>query len=149
MSQLQIINSELAVMVQQILQGVQQMAFDLTALRAAVANEQTVEQSAITLMQGLATQLNNLIANNPNTVNPADIQAIIDGLNQNAKTLANAVTANTVVLPPAPPTPPPAPAPAPTPTTQPPVTTSPTPTSPATPPPPPPPPSSSSGTPTA
>ena len=73
--------------------------FDLTALQTAVANEGTVEASAITLLQGLSAQLQQLIANSGNTVDPAAVQAIVDSINANAATLAAAVTANTPAAP--------------------------------------------------
>lgn len=88
--------------------GINQMAFDLTALKNAAQQETTVEQSAIALLQNLTSQLQTLIANSGNSVNPADIQAIVNQLNNNATTLASAVTANTPATPPTPP-PPPAP----------------------------------------
>jgi hypothetical protein len=60
----------------------------LADLTAAVAADQTVEGSAVTLIQGLATQLAAL----PST--PA-LEALVTQLNQNATTLAAAVAANT------------------------------------------------------
>lgn len=68
---------------------------DLTALTTAVSNEQSVEASAITLLSGLTTELNTLIANSGNTVDPAALQAIVTQITTNATTLAAAVTANT------------------------------------------------------
>ncbi len=82
------------------------MQLDLTALKAAVAQETTVDQSAITLIQGIATQLNNLVAGGQQTVNPADVAAIVTQLQAGTKALADAVTANTALVnPPAPPPP--------------------------------------------
>jgi hypothetical protein len=71
------------------------MALDITALQTAVANETTVEQSAITLMTGLAAKISALIASSGNTVDPVALQAIVDGINQNQAALAAAVAANT------------------------------------------------------
>lgn len=61
-------------------------------LKAAVANETTVEQSAITLLGSLSAQLQAAL----NGGNPtADVQAVIDTMNANQTALAAAVTANT------------------------------------------------------
>ena len=68
----------------------------------------TVEQSAITLIQGIATQLAALIANGATLVAASDVEAVVSQLNTNAAALAAAVTANT-------PAPTPAPTPSPTP----------------------------------
>jgi len=62
---------------------------DLTALQQAVANETTVEQSLITLFNGLAQQLKDAGSD------PVAIQAVVDQLNQNAANMAAAITANT------------------------------------------------------
>jgi len=71
----------------------------LNNLNAAVARETTVEQSAITLIQGIAKQLADLIAKSGNTVDPAELQKIVDGMNANQDALAAAVTANTPAAP--------------------------------------------------
>jgi len=71
----------------------------LDNLNAAVARETTVEQSAITLIQGIAKQLADLIAKSGNTVDPAELQKIVDGMNANQDALAAAVTANTPAAP--------------------------------------------------
>lgn len=66
-------------------------------LKAAVANDTTVEQSAITLLNGLSAQLAAALAGgNPS----ADVQGVIDNINANATSLAAAVTANTPVVKP-------------------------------------------------
>ena len=65
------------------------MAVDLSALQAQVQQNTTVEQSAVTLIQGLAQQLQ--AAQN----DPAAIQSIINSLNSSANSLADAITANT------------------------------------------------------
>ena len=85
------------------------MALDLTALTNAVNAEKTVEQSAITLLSGLTSQIQSLIAASGNTVDPAALQAIVDQVNSDASTLAAAVAANTPASAPAAPAPPPAP----------------------------------------
>lgn len=74
----------------------------LDDLKAAVAAEQTVEQSAITLLNGLTSQLAALVAASNGSVAAADIQAIVTSVNANAAALAAAVTANTPAAPPAP-----------------------------------------------
>ena len=89
----------------------------LDNLTAAVAAEKTVEQSAITLIGGLAQQIKTLIANSGNTVDPAALQALVDQMTASQASLAAAVTANTPAPPPAtppvtPPTTPPATPPA-------------------------------------
>lgn len=85
-------------------QGEQIMA-TLADITAAVAAEKTVEDSVITLLQQLSQMLKDAIAAN----DPVAMQAVVDQLNANAKTLSDAVVANT----PTPPTPAPAPAPTP------------------------------------
>lgn len=65
------------------------MAADLKTIQDAVTNSTTVEQSAITLLQGLAAQ----IASIKN--DPVAIQALADQINANSSALAAAVTANT------------------------------------------------------
>lgn len=69
----------------------------LDNLTAAVTRQTTVEQSAITLIQGIAKQLADLIANSGNTVDPAALQAIVDQMGSSEDALAAAVTANTPV----------------------------------------------------
>lgn len=71
------------------------MALDITALQTAVANETTVEQSAVTLISGLAAQIQALITSSGNTVDPAALQAIVDKMTASQTALAAAVTANT------------------------------------------------------
>lgn len=69
------------------------MAADLTTLQSQVAANTNVIQSAITLIQGLAAQLQ--AAKN----DPTAIQAIIDTMNANDTALAQAVAANTPAAP--------------------------------------------------
>jgi hypothetical protein len=61
-------------------------------LTAAVAAEKTVEDSAVTLLQGLSAQLSAALAS---TTPDTAVQAVIDSINANATGLASAVTANT------------------------------------------------------
>jgi hypothetical protein len=62
---------------------------DLTALTAQVAQNTTVEQSAVTLIQGLAAQIAAA------GTDPAALQALQDQLKVSADALAAAVAANT------------------------------------------------------
>ena len=65
------------------------MPLDLTNLTAAVTADTDAENSAITLLTTLASQLEAAKAD------PAAVQAIADQLNANASKLAAAVVANT------------------------------------------------------
>ena len=83
----------------QILKVVNKMALDITALQAAVAKQTTVEQSAVTLLTTLTTEIKALAAN---TVDPATVQALNDlaaKVDSNATALAGAVTQNTPASP--------------------------------------------------
>lgn len=75
--------------------GETNMAKTLADLQADVIAEATVNQSAITLLQGLKAQLDAAIASG----DPAQIQAISDSLEANTAALAAAVTANTPAAP--------------------------------------------------
>lgn len=66
---------------------------DLTDITAAVAQEVTVEESAIALINGLAAQLAAA------GTDPAALAALTDQLNTEAASLAAAVTANTPAAP--------------------------------------------------
>lgn len=72
-----------------------QLMLDISALTAAVATETTVDQSAVTLLTQLTAQIQTLIAQSGNTVDPAALQAIVNTINANATNLASAVTTNT------------------------------------------------------
>lgn len=74
---------------------------DLAALTAQVAQNTSVEQSAVTLIQGLASQLAAA------GTDPVALSALQSQLNASATALAAAVTANTPAAPPAPPVAPP------------------------------------------
>ena len=82
--------------VSQVLTGLQavqlkesQMSNELTALTAQVAENTTVEQSAITLLAGLSAQIAAL------KDDPAAIQALADSLKASGDALAAAIVANT------------------------------------------------------
>ena len=81
--------------VSQLRQGGWFMAVSLDALTAAVEAETTIEQSAITLIGGLAAQIQDLIAKSGNTVDPVALQALVDKMTASQTALAAAVTANT------------------------------------------------------
>lgn len=93
-----------------ILKELLKMAGELDALKAQVAASIDTEKSAILLIQGLKTALDQAIANLPD---PAALTALSASLGTEQTALAAAITANT----PTPPAPAPSPAPAPTPTT--------------------------------
>jgi len=62
---------------------------DLTSLEAEVARNTEVDQSAVTLLQGLATQLEAV------KTDPAKVQALANSLRSSSDALAAAVAANT------------------------------------------------------
>lgn len=72
----------------------QQMS-EMASLTAAVANDTTVDQSAVTLLNGLKAQLDAAIA----AGDPAALQALADQLGANATALSDAITANTPAAP--------------------------------------------------
>lgn len=75
----------------------------ITKLQADVAAEKTVEDSAVTLLQGLSAQLAAALAAAANAgATPAQLQALTDlstTLEANTTTLSAAVTANTPAAP--------------------------------------------------
>ena len=75
------------------------MAVTLADLQAKVTAQNTVVNSAITLIQGLKAQLDAAIAAN----DPAQLQAISDALGTQDTALANAVASNTPGAPATPP----------------------------------------------
>lgn len=70
---------------------------NLLALQAQVAQNTSVEASAVTLIQGLAAQ----IAAAVNSGDDAALPALTASLNASATALAAAITANTPAAPPA------------------------------------------------
>jgi tryptophanyl-tRNA synthetase len=74
-------------------QGKRTMA-DLTALTAQVQANTSVEQSAVTLIQGIASQLAAA------GIDPTKLAALQSQLSTSATALAAAVAANTVAAPP-------------------------------------------------
>ena len=71
------------------------VAGELDALRAQVANTTSVEQSAITLLQGLKTALDNAIASG----DPGALVDLSAQLGVGAGALADAIVANTPAAP--------------------------------------------------
>lgn len=69
------------------------MSVELDALTAQVAANTAVEQSAVTLIQGLAAQIA------ANTGDPAKLTALASQLKTSADSLAAAITANTPAAP--------------------------------------------------
>jgi chromosome segregation ATPase len=67
----------------------------LDDLKAAVEQTQNVEQSAVTLIQGIAKQLSDALSNNQAANNDPALQQLRDQLNSSAAELGAAVTANT------------------------------------------------------
>lgn len=67
------------------------MADELKNLQDAVAKETTVDEGAITLLNGLKTALDAAIAAN----DPAALQSLSDSLGAESTKLADAVTSNT------------------------------------------------------
>jgi uncharacterized coiled-coil DUF342 family protein len=72
------------------------MSVQMDNLTREVAETKTVIDSAITLIQGLSTRIEEL------KNDPAKLQALADELDTKANALASAVTANTPVEPPTP-----------------------------------------------
>ena len=63
----------------------------LDNLKAAVAAETTISRSAITLLEGLKSRLDDAIASG----DPAEVQALADQLGSDTAALSDAVAANT------------------------------------------------------
>src|ERR1700722_463555 len=84
------------------LEGVKAMSTQLTALQAQVAQNTSVEQSAVTLINGLASQLAAAIAAQNNGT-PWALPALQSELASRATAPAAAIRANTPAAPPAPP----------------------------------------------
>lgn len=71
----------------------EQLMFDLAALRDAVANNTTVDQSVKALLDGLSKQISDMISNG--TAGTAELQSLVDQINRNNDDLSTAVTENT------------------------------------------------------
>lgn len=71
------------------------MANELDDLKAAVAKDLEVDQSAITLLNGLKQKLDDAIASG----DPAQLKALSDSIGSSTQALADAVVANTPAEP--------------------------------------------------
>jgi hypothetical protein len=112
---LRVINARLARIEQQLnelLIGEKSQMATLDDVRTAIASETNVVNAVTALLQQLSAQLKTALA----AEDPAAIQSLIDEINTNANSLANAVAANTPGVGTSGVTPAPAPAPAPAPT---------------------------------
>ena len=74
----------------------------ITGLQTEVANNTTVEGSALTLIQGLAAQLAAALAMEAGPAQSSALQAVLTQLQTNDSGLAAAVAANTPAAPAAP-----------------------------------------------
>lgn len=74
---------------------------DLTALEAEVSSNESVDQSAITLIESLAAEIES------SKGDPVALQALVDRLRASSAALASAISANTPAAPE--PVPPPTP----------------------------------------
>ena len=84
--------TQLIALAQATQQDVEAIEMTLAELKDAVAAEHTVVESAIVLLNGLKTRLEEAIANG---LDPAAVQAIADEISANTQELADAITANT------------------------------------------------------
>lgn len=73
------------------------MALDLSRLETEVSENKTVIGSAVTLLGGLKTELDRLIAEMATPEDKAKLQAFADTLDTETNALADAVAANTPV----------------------------------------------------
>jgi hypothetical protein len=74
-----------------VIQGLERIMAELDDLKAAVARETEVDESAIVLLNGLKAKLDAAIA----AGDPAALKALSDSLGTESQKLADAVTANT------------------------------------------------------
>lgn len=70
----------------------------LADIQHSIASQTTVEASVVTMLTGLSQQLKDAIA----ASDPVALQALVDQIDANTKTLSDAVVANTPTPPPAP-----------------------------------------------
>ena len=78
-----------------ILERLNKMAIDLTALTAAVAQDTSVEQSAITLLQALTAEVTAISAGSTDPATQTALNALVTQVNTNVTNLGAAVAANT------------------------------------------------------
>lgn len=89
-------------LLRRILKREHEMAIDLTALTAEVANNTTVDGSIVQLVQNLATQLAAISSGSGDAATQTALNALVATLQQNDAGIAAAVTANTPTTPAAP-----------------------------------------------
>ena len=82
---------QIIMLLQRILKGELKIMATVDDVITAVANEKTVVDSAITLLEQLHTMLTAAIASN----DPAKVQAVLDAISTQQAALAAAVSANT------------------------------------------------------
>lgn len=90
-------------LIQQILTKLTETQMTLDELKTKVEAENTVIDSAMTLLNGLSAQIRDL------STDPAKLQALADEIDAKTAALSASVAANTPATPPAPPAPTPAP----------------------------------------
>jgi hypothetical protein len=78
-----------------ILERLQQMSVDITALTAAVTQDTSVEQSAITLLQALTAEITTISNNSGDAATQTALNALVTQVNTNVTNLGAAVAANT------------------------------------------------------
>jgi hypothetical protein len=78
-------------LLRQVIRNQERIMATLQDVRDAVARQTTVEQSVVTLLGQISQQLKDAIAAN----DPAALQAVVDQIDANTKTLSDAVLANT------------------------------------------------------
>ena len=99
----------LANLLETVIEGEKRMSAELDALAQQVAVTDNIMDSAITLIQGLAQQIQNA------GTDPAKLQALTDDLMAKSNSLAAAIQANSAIISTPAPTPAPTPEPTPTP----------------------------------
>lgn len=76
-----------------IAQQLEKIMAKIEDLQDAVAKQRSVEQSVVTLIQGLAQQITDL--KNQGGASPQQLDQLLSDINSNTQALADAVTANT------------------------------------------------------
>lgn len=94
----QLITHQINKIIQTIQKAEHNIMANLDALTAAVANDTTVDQAIITLLNGLAQQLRDLIAQG--IIDPVELQSLVDQITANSDAISAAVVANTPVVEP-------------------------------------------------
>jgi len=82
-------------LLKQIVTKENQIMASIQDVTAAIANESTVDDSIIALLNGIVQQLKDAQASN----DPAALDAVVAGIQANTQKIQDAVTANTPVAP--------------------------------------------------